>query len=118
MGERLKEARTLRKFSQDDLSKKIGVSRGVITNIEYNKIEAPQPIVIKSICDALNIRQEWLLYGTGDFEPNSETTKSARVLSEIYNSVQELSEEEQLYILEMVKTYKKHIQAREESPSE
>lgn len=109
LGERLKVARTSMGLSQDDLAKKIGASRGVITNIEHNKVETPQPIVVKALCDALNIDQEWLLNGKGNMTPDNDAIKSAKVLAEIYSTAQELSEDEQLYILDLIKTYKKHM---------
>lgn len=109
IGDRLKQARKSKGISQDLLAEKIGTSRGVITNIEHNKINEPQPIIINTICDVLSINKEWLLHGTGSMELDNDTVKSARVLSEIYNTAQELSEEEQLYILDMINTYKKRL---------
>lgn len=41
-------------------------------------------------------------------ERNPELERSARILSEIYNSAKELSEEEQDYIRDMIKTFQKH----------
>ena len=41
-------------------------------------------------------------------ESGTNLAKSARLLSEIYNAAKELSEEEQDYILDMIKTFQKH----------
>lgn len=109
IGDRLKEARKSRGFSQDSLAQNIGTSRGVITNIELNKIEEPQSLIVNAICNTLSINKEWLLYGTGEMAINPDISKSAKILSEIYSTAQELSEEEQLYILDMINTYKKHL---------
>lgn len=109
IGDRLKQARKSKGLSQDLLAEKIGTSRGVITNIEHNKIEEPQPIIVNAICEVLSINKEWLLHGTGTMETSSDTIKSVKVLSEIYNAAQELSEEEQFYVLDMINTYKKHL---------
>lgn len=65
IGERLKEARKSFNISQDNLADKIGVSRGVITNIEHEKTE-PTLLVVNAICDVLNVSKEWLLNGTGE----------------------------------------------------
>ena len=92
ISERLKYVRKMRGFTQESLAAAIGASRGVITNIEYGKVE-PQPLVIRAICETLHI---------------NETEKSSRILSEIYNSAKELSSEEQDFILDMIKTFQKH----------
>ncbi len=104
---RLKQARKSKGYTQDSLANAIGVSRGVISNIEYDKAE-PQPLVIHAICDVLQINESWLLTGAGQMENDSDIEKSAHLLAEIYNSAKELSEEEQDYILDMIRTFQKH----------
>lgn len=107
LASRLKQARKSKGYTQAALASAIGVSRGVISNIEYEKTE-PQALVIRAICDVLQIDKNWLVSGRGQMESNSNLEKSARLLSEIYNSAKELSEEEQDYILDMIKTFQKH----------
>ena len=53
MASRLKEARKFRGYTQEALAKAVGVSRGVISNIEYEKA-APQALVIRAICEVLH----------------------------------------------------------------
>lgn len=108
IGQRLKTARKLRGFTQDTLAKQIGASRGVITNIEHDKIAEPQPIVINAICSTLRISKEWLLHNVGDMETDTPSTRSVQILSEIHHYAQSLSEEEQLFVLDMIKVYTKH----------
>lgn len=107
IGERLKKARKSKGYTQEALATAIGTSRGVITNIEYGKAE-PQPLAIRAICDVLDINEQWLITGTGEMESISKSEKSARLLSDIYNSAKELSAEEQDYILDMIRTFQKH----------
>lgn len=104
---RLKQARKSKGYTQEALAKVIGVSRGVISNIEYQKTE-PQILVIHAICKALCINENWLVNGIGEMENNKIITKNSSLLSEIYNSAKELTEEEQDYILEMIKTFQKY----------
>ncbi len=104
---RLKQARKSRGYTQDALASAIGVSRGVISNIEYEKTE-PRSLVIRAICEALHIDEGWLVSGRGQMDDNPDLAKSARLLSEIYSLAGELSEEEQDYILDMIKTFQKH----------
>lgn len=104
---RLKQARKSRGYTQDTLANAIGVSRGVISNIEYEKTQ-PQTLVIRAICNTLHINEQWLISGEGQMERSPELEKRTRLLSEIYNSAKELSEDEQDYILDMIRTFQKH----------
>ncbi len=106
IGDRLREARRKKGFTQESLASSIGVSRGVITNIEHGKT-IPQSLVIHAICNTLSINEEWLLHGTGDMEGLSDIQKKSFILSEIYESAKLLSAEEQEYILNMIKTFQK-----------
>ncbi len=111
---RLKQARKSKGYTQDALANAIGVSRGVISNIEYEKSE-PQALVIRAICEILQISENWLICGEGEMENSPDLEKSARLLSDIYNSAKELSEEEQDYILDMIRTFQKHRESIIES---
>lgn len=105
IGQRLKEARKARGITQDMLAKKIGTSRGVITNIEHNKIAEPQPMVINAICSALQINREWLMENVGEMDVNHSVSSNAKILSDIYDYAQRLSTDEQLFILDMIKAF-------------
>lgn len=107
LASRLKQARKSRGYTQDALASAIGVSRGVISNIEYEKTE-PQALVIHAICEVLRIDENWLTSGDGQMDCIPDLGKSTRLLSDIYNSAKALSEEEQDYILDMIKTFQKH----------
>lgn len=104
---RLKEARLLRGYTQDSLADAIGVSRGVISNIEYEKTEPSSPVA-HSICEVLQIDERWLITGEGTMGANTESEKSFKILSDIYRSAKELPAVEQDYILDMIKTFRKH----------
>lgn len=54
IGARLKQARSSKGYTQNSLADAIGVSRGVITNIEHEKAE-PQMLVIRGICYELEL---------------------------------------------------------------
>jgi len=108
LGERLKYARKSKGYTQDTLANTIGVSRGVIFNIEKNKTE-PQNIVINAICQTLGISREWLLTAEGEPENYKRTIRSAKILTELFSAVKELSEEEQLYLLDIIKALKKRL---------
>ena len=69
LGARLNYARRKRGYTQNSLAEEIGVSRGVIYNLEKDKT-SPQPIVINAICQTLKISQNWLMTGDGEMEDN------------------------------------------------
>jgi len=103
MGERLKEARLKRNYSQVRLASSVGVSRGVITNIEGGLIENPKQVYLEAICNELNINSAWLISGEGDsgLEKEGVMTKNA-----IKGMLNDFNESELYYILEVIKAYK------------
>ncbi|MCM1257319.1 MAG: helix-turn-helix domain-containing protein [Roseburia sp.] len=108
LGERLNYARKQKGYTQDSLAKSIGVSRGVIFNLEKDKTE-PQLIVLNAICQVLKINKDWLVNGSGNMENTSEVSQSAKILAELYEVAKELSEDEQLYLLDTVKALKRRL---------
>lgn len=65
MNERFKLIRKKEKLSQASFGKKLGVSRDVIGNIEYGRVE-PKQLLINHLCDVFNVNKEWLLTGNGE----------------------------------------------------
>lgn len=108
LGERLNYARKKKGFTQNSLAESIGVSRGVIFNLEKNKTE-PQAIVINAICQTLKIRKEWLTEGIGEMEDTSDSSESAKILANLYEVAKGLSADEQLYLLDIVKALKQRL---------
>ena len=113
LGDRLYYARKIRGYTQISLADAIGVSRGVIINLEKNKTE-PQVIVTNAVCQVLQIREEWLLFGGGEMEDLSEDAQKARILAELCKELQELSKAELLYLKDTVKALKRRLGRRAE----
>ncbi|HBA48842.1 MAG TPA: transcriptional regulator, partial [Lachnospiraceae bacterium] len=42
--------------------------------------------MINAICSTLKIKKEWLVNGEGEMEETIETSQSAKVLAELYNT--------------------------------
>jgi len=83
--ERIKEVRTLLKMTQKDFGDKLGVSRDVIANIEYNRVQ-PQKIFIQHLCVTFSVNQDWLETGAGDvFLENSKNLSEAISIFELLN---------------------------------
>ncbi len=108
IGYRLKYALKKKGFTKNSLAESIGVSRGLIFNLEKNKTD-PQSIVINAICQTLKIQKNWLIDGTGEMEDKTESSRSTQILSELYEVAKSLSEDEQLYLLDVVKSLKKRL---------
>ena len=64
MNERIKEVRKARGLSQDEFGRRLGVTRGAVTNIELNKVE-PKPLFVDLICREFDLNEEWLRTGAG-----------------------------------------------------
>ena len=64
MHERIKEVRKARGLSQDEFGRRLGVTRGAVTNIELNKVE-PKPLFVDLICREFDVNEEWLRTGAG-----------------------------------------------------
>lgn len=65
MNSRIKELRKKLGLSQDQFGKKLGLTRGAITNIELNKT-TPKPLLVDLICKVFDVNEEWLRTGEGD----------------------------------------------------
>lgn len=63
-GDRIKEIRKEAKLNQTDFGKKLGVSRDVIGNLEYGRVELKE-YMLKLICKTFYINEKWLLTGEG-----------------------------------------------------
>lgn len=71
MNERIKKLRQSLGLSQDEFGRRLGVTRGAVTNIELNKVE-PKPLFVDLICREFNVSETWLRTGEGEmFQPKS-----------------------------------------------
>ena len=72
MKNRIKQLRSCFSLTQEQFAKKIGRTKGYISNVESG-YSGMSPSTIYAICDAFSVREEWLLTGTGDmFLPEQE----------------------------------------------
>lgn len=78
VNQRILEVRKKLKLSQTEFGKEIGVSRGVINNIDLNIVQA-KPLLIQQICKAYNVNETWLTTGEGEmFVERSRTDEIAQ----------------------------------------
>lgn len=65
MNERIKLLRKELGLTQEQFGQRLGVTRGAITNIEYNKVE-PKPLFVDLICREFDVNEQWLRTGEGE----------------------------------------------------
>ena len=64
VGERLREARRRRVWTQEDLARESGVPVVTISRIENDRPEnQPRPSTIRRLAAALRVEPAWLLFG-------------------------------------------------------
>ena len=74
IGERLKLVRGF--VSQDEFSKRLGVSKAAVGAYERNA-QMPGSTFIIAICECYNIEPRWLLTGVGPMRPGAEAAHAA-----------------------------------------
>lgn len=113
--ERYTEVRKSERLSIRKFAEALGVSQGVVSNIEYKKLEKISDLYINVLCDKFNINEHWLRTGEGEmYKKKSEINGS---LQEIMNIFDELTPELQEYILlqtkQLLQTQEKILSARD-----
>ena len=95
---RIKEVRKALKLSQDEFGRRLGVTRGAITNLELNKVE-PKPLFIDLLCREFNVNEDWLRTGEGEmFVPLDREQEIARMTLEL------LDEEDNSFKYRLIKS--------------
>lgn len=61
LGRRIKEARSLREYTLDDLARAIGLNKSTVSRYEHGEIEKPKLPVIESIANELRVSASWLI---------------------------------------------------------
>ena len=86
MNNRIREVREHFKLTQTEFGERLGVSRDVIGNIEYNRLKNPkqkEPI-IKLICSTFGVNEPWLRSGEGEmFQAMNEDEELADYLGDV-----------------------------------
>ena len=65
MSNRIKIVREALKLSQREFGEKLGVSRDVIGNLEYDRVK-PKELLLKHICQLYGVNPHWLQTGDGE----------------------------------------------------
>lgn len=100
MHNRVKMVREALELSQREFGTKLGVSRDVISNIEYGRVQM-KDFFIKHMCDLYGLNEEWLR--TGEGKMFHENAKSNRLAEEAIAIFRSLRPEFQDYALEQIR---------------
>lgn len=83
MYNRIKQIRKALNLTQDEFGKRIGYTRGAVTNIELKKVE-PKPLMIDLICREFNVNENWLRTGEGEmFNDLSQDEEIAEFMGDV-----------------------------------
>lgn len=87
MNERIKLVRKTLGLSQQEFGEKLGVSRDVISNIEYRHLK-PKELLVRHIAALYGVNLSWLLYGEGDMmdSPSDNNSKLSEAM-EIFQTL-------------------------------
>jgi transcriptional regulator with XRE-family HTH domain len=100
ISKRIKQIRQQSRLSQQDFGKHLGVSRDVIGNLEYGRVEPKEPF-IDLLCHVFDINRDWLL--TGEGEPTDTNIESRKNIDEAIRILGSLSPELQDYALDQMR---------------
>ena len=110
--ERVKALRKHFDLSQAEFGKQLGVSRDVISNLEYGRV-AVSDLIINMICAKFGVNEQWLRTGEGEmFPPMTTDMKVAKLVGGIMK--EDLSEFKQ----ELLETYANFIVGLSEEEAE
>lgn len=89
VNQRIKELRQHLNLSQREFGERLGVSRGVLNNIESNVVAA-KPLFIQHICSVYGIDPIWMETGEGEmFHKPSEAERFAELAAKIQSDPNE-----------------------------
>ncbi|PGM92272.1 MULTISPECIES: helix-turn-helix domain-containing protein [Bacillus cereus group] len=104
-GERIKQLRKARGWTQDDLGEAVGFKKATISLIENNKRNREERSVTK-FADVLDCTTDFLLGLSDDPKLSGEqNTRLKNDFDEIYNKLKELPEAEQEMYLRMINSF-------------
>lgn len=98
MKDRIKAIRTAFKLSQREFGERLGVSRDVISNLEYGRVQ-PRELLLKHICKLYGVNEEWMLRGegemfAGDPPPDQRAEEALRIFKSLRPEFQDYALEQ------------------------
>ena len=98
--DRIKAVREHLGLSQREFGEKLGVSRDVISNLEYNRVQ-PKEVFLNHFCELYSVNEQWLQTGEGQIF--IEANRYNKKLEEAITIFRELQPDFQDYALEQLR---------------
>lgn len=89
LGERVRQLRKSAGLSQTEFAQSLGASRGMIVNIENDRISnmTPKAPLLNLMCEKYNCRREWLFDGEGEMlKEESQADEMCRLVNKLYSN--------------------------------
>jgi transcriptional regulator with XRE-family HTH domain len=109
LGERIKELRRQKNYSQSELADKVGISYAQIGRYETKGAQPPAE-TLKKIADALGVSPDFLIYGSSDEKVKTKLT-DADLINQ-FKAIEGMDEEDKAVIKKLIDAFitKKQIQ--------
>lgn len=98
---RIRIVREALNLSQREFGERLGVSRDVISNIEYGRVQ-PRKLLLQHMCQQYKVNEHWL--ETGEGEMFDKSLESEGKFDEALSIFKSLRPEFQDYALEQIKS--------------
>lgn len=96
VGKRIRELRSARKLTQEQVAKAIGIKQGSFTQLETGKSKGPATSTLFRLARFFDVDPEWLMTGKGSQQQISSLSEQESELILLFRSV---SQEAQQYVL-------------------
>jgi transcriptional regulator with XRE-family HTH domain len=110
LGKRIQELRKADNISQNDLARRIGISKAQMSRYEVKGVQPPADILNK-IADVLNTSVDYLINGNTD-EKAKAALKNTELLKR-FKEMEQLPENEQNILLNVISAYIRDFRAKQ-----
>lgn len=100
MGERIKELRTAKGYTQEELGKMLGVKKAAIQKYENGDVENIKRSKIKLLADALGVTPPYIMWGNAERDRFSGTRKDDRLVT-LWRKLPPEKQQKMLSIIEL-----------------
>ncbi len=102
---RIKEVKSARKMTNDELAEKTGIAGGTLAKILAGISESPKLCNIVAICEALNCSLDYIMYGLEENKNNYTLDEEEIDVIERYRALDERGKESVLALIDQENTY-------------
>ena len=102
---RIKEVKSARKMTNDELAEKTGIAGGTLAKILAGISESPKLCNIVAICEALNCSLDYIMYGLEENKNNYTLDEEEIDVIERFRALDERGKESVMALIEQESTY-------------